>query len=283
MRMLDLEAVQAFVLVADLKSFTRTAEAMATTQSAISLKIKRLEEEIGRRLVERTPRLVRLSSDGARFLERARELIASHKRAVDAFGTVRRRLVVGINHHIVGPDLPLLIRRMNDAEPNVVLELRIGSSRETLADFDAGSIDAAIVLARDHRRDDAEVIFSAPFMWAASRDFDYARGSELRLATQSTPCIIRTMAVETLDQAAIPWTEVFIGGGITTIGAAVSAGLAVAALSRRVAPVDAIDAGVKFGLPALPNRDVIMTTSVSDPPLRAALRNFAAILKASTT
>ena len=48
MRMLDLEAVQAFVLTADLKSFTRAAEAMDSTQSAVSLKIKRLEDTLGR-------------------------------------------------------------------------------------------------------------------------------------------------------------------------------------------------------------------------------------------
>jgi DNA-binding transcriptional LysR family regulator len=63
MKALDIEAVQAFVLTADLKSFTRAAEAMDTTQSAISLKIKRLEDGLGRRLLERTPRLVRLSAD----------------------------------------------------------------------------------------------------------------------------------------------------------------------------------------------------------------------------
>ena len=75
MRMLDLEAVQAFVLTADLKSFTRAAEAMDSTQSAVSLKIKRLEDTLGRRLLERTPRLVRLSQDGSAFLGPARDLV----------------------------------------------------------------------------------------------------------------------------------------------------------------------------------------------------------------
>ncbi|MGC7407493.1 LysR family transcriptional regulator, partial [Pandoraea pneumonica] len=76
MKMLDMEAVQAFVLTTDLKSFTRAAEAMDSTQSAVSLKIKRLEDALGRRLLERTPRLVRLSQDGAAFLVAARELVA---------------------------------------------------------------------------------------------------------------------------------------------------------------------------------------------------------------
>src|SRR6201993_2243675 len=82
MRTLDIEAVQAFVLTADLKSFTRAAEAMDSTQSAVSLKIKRLEDGLGRRLLERTPRMVRLSADGNAFLGPARNLVAAHRGAV---------------------------------------------------------------------------------------------------------------------------------------------------------------------------------------------------------
>jgi hypothetical protein len=71
-RTLDLDAVQAFVLAADLQSFTRAAEALDSTQSAISLKLKKLEQRLGRRLLERTPRLVRLSAEGQQFLPAAR-------------------------------------------------------------------------------------------------------------------------------------------------------------------------------------------------------------------
>ena len=63
---LDIDALRAFVLVADLQSFTRTAQATGTTQSAVSLKLKRLEARLAARLVERTPRLVllELQADG---------------------------------------------------------------------------------------------------------------------------------------------------------------------------------------------------------------------------
>ena len=141
MKALDLEAVQAFVLTADFKSFTRAAEAMDTTQSAVSLKIKRLEEGLGRKLLERTPRQVRLSTDGNAFLEPARHLVAAHHGAVGSFGVEQRRLVVGISHHIVGSELPVLLKRMNDAEPSLVLEMRVSTSREVLDDFDRGTID----------------------------------------------------------------------------------------------------------------------------------------------
>ncbi|MBV9565667.1 MAG: LysR family transcriptional regulator [Bradyrhizobium sp.] len=281
MRALDIEAVQAFVLTADLKSFTRAAEALDTTQSAISLKIKRLEDGLGRRLLERTPRLVRLSADGTAFLEPARSLIAAHHGAVGSFGLERRRLVVGISHHVVGSELPLLLKRMGSAEPALVLELRISTSREVLDDFDRGAVDAAIVLRHDNRRRGGEAILKEAFGWMAAPDFEHRAGEPLRLATQADPCSVRSMAIEALKAAGIGWIEVFVGGGTATTGAAVAAGLAVAALGRRVAPSGTIDVGERFGLPALPSRDVVMHSNVTDRQARNALKTLAATIRAT--
>src|SRR5215831_19928532 len=139
--MLDLDAVKAFVLVANLRSFTRAAEAQGTTQSAVSLKLKRLERHLGRQLVERTPRLVRLSADGAAFLDRARDLLAAHDRAVGGDAVVRR-LSFGISDHAAGPELAILLSRINGYDPNLRLDVRIGASRDILASFDRGELDA---------------------------------------------------------------------------------------------------------------------------------------------
>src|SRR5450756_2016187 len=249
MKTLDLEAVRAFVLVADLNSFTRAAEAMDTTQSAVSLKIKRLEDGLGRRLLERTPRLVRLSAEGAAFLGAARHLVAAHQSALGAFAVEQRRLTVGISHHIVGTELASLLRRMNATDPSLVMELHIDASRNVLEAFDGGALDAAIVLGHDAQRRDGDRLFEEPFGWMAAPDFHRPPGEPLRLATQAEPCSVRAMAVAALDAAGIPWTEVFVGGGVATIGAAISAGLAVAALARRVAPADTMDLGPRLGLP----------------------------------
>ena len=243
MKTLDIEAVQAFVLTADLKSFTRAAEALDTTQSAVSLKIKRLEDGLGRRLLERTPRQVRLSADGTAFLEPARELVAAHHGALGAFGTSQRRLVIGVSHHVVGADLPMLLRRMSEAEPALVLEIRVAASRDVLDAFDRGRLDAAVALQHDSRRLDGETILSESFGWMAAADFEYHPPQPLRLATQAEPCSVRRMAVDALDEAGVAWTEVFVGGGVATIGAAVSAGLAVAALGHRVAPAGTVSDG----------------------------------------
>ena len=281
MKALDIEAVQAFVLTADLKSFTRAAEALDTSQSAVSLKIKRLEDGLGRRLLERTPRLVRLSADGSAFLGPARHLVAAHHGAVGSFGLERRRLAVGISHHIVGAELPLLLKRMGSAEPGLVLEMRVSTSREVLDEFDHGTVDAAIVLRQDNCRRGGETVLEEAFGWMAAPDFEYHPGEPLRLATQAEPCSVRSMAIEALKAAGIAWTEVFVGGGVATTGAAVSAGLAVAALSRRVAPPGTIDVGARFELPRLPSREVVLHSNVTDRRTRSSLKTLAATIRAT--
>lgn len=281
MKALDLDAVAAFVLVAELSSFTLAAEALDATQSAISLRIRRLEEGLGRRLLERTPRRVRLSAEGEAFLPSARALLEAHRRAVDAFAAPRRRLVIGISHHIVGAELPLILRHMKSHMRDVTLELRVATSRDIFDAFERGGVDAAIVVRHDNRRLDGDVLFSEPFGWMASTDFVRPAGEPLPMALQAEPCSVRQMAVETLGRAGIAWYEAFVGGGVMTTGAACAAGLAVAVLARRVAPVGTIDVGASLGLPALPSRDVVLHTAANDAPARQALKMLTAALRAT--
>ena len=270
--MLDAAAVQAFVLVADLASFTRAAAALNSSQAAVSLKIRRLEEALGRRLLDRTPRLVRLSPDGANFLTAARELVAAQQKAIGAFTQEQRRIVVSISHHIVGADLTTLLQHLHRSDPGLVVEVRITTSAEALASIDDGSADCAIVLNHDGKRRGGEVLFKEEFRWTATPDFDLAPGAVLPLATQAAPCNVRKMVVDALDRAGIRWSEVFVGGGAQTIGAAVRAGLAVAALARRVAPLGTVDVGRRLGLPPLPAREVVLLSGTGNAAKRQAIK-----------
>ena len=277
MRALDLDAVNAFVLVADLHSFTRAAEAQGTTQSAISLKLKRLEGHLGRRLIERTPRLVRLSADGAAFLERARDLLAAHERAVSGDAIVHR-LSFGISDHAAGPELPALLARINGFDPHLRLDVRIGASREVLASFDRGELDAAIARREGDRRD-GEVLLRDQLAWFAAPGYRHIVGEPLRLITLSSSCGVRALAVRALDAAQIPWVETFVGGGVAAVVAAVISGLGIAPLARRVAPAGAVDVGASISLPSLPASDVVLHSRVSDPRLSGALRVLAAAFR----
>jgi DNA-binding transcriptional LysR family regulator len=115
----------------------------------------------------------------------------------------------------------------------------------------------------------------------AAPDFDHHAGEPLRLAAQAAPCSVRSLAIDALNAAGVAWTEVFVGGGIATTGAAVSAGLAVAALGRRVAPLGTIDVGPRFALPPLPTRDVVLHVNARDRQAKNSLKTLAAAIRAT--
>lgn len=263
MRQIDPEAVQAFVLVADLKSFTRAARALNTTQSAVSLKISRLEQRLDRRLFERTPRLVRLTSAGEAFLVRARALADSYRRVVETFDQRPGSFVLGISHHIICDDLPELLKNVRALPGDLVLDLRIAGTRVLLDSYDAGELDAVILLKHDESRRLGEVVLTEHFQWMASPDFSLKRNMPIPLILQREPCQLRAMAISTLEKDGLAWREAFLGTGVSSISAAAVAGLGIALVARRVAPSSLVDVGEKFDLPKPPSRPVILHSNLT--------------------
>ncbi len=267
---LEVDAVRTFLMVADHKSFTRAAEVLGTTQGAVSVKLKRLEDRLGTRLIERTPRNVRLSARGEVFLPAAREFLAAHERALAGLNAPRRRFRLGIAGHVMGPEVPVLLAKLKALDPALTVEVLLDNSRALLEGYEGGTLDAVIIRSDDDRRD-GEVLGPEHFGWFASPDFEHRAGQPLRLAATSPCCAVRDVATRLLDRASIPWEEVFVGG-TTAIAAALSAGLAVSAFPRRLAPSDVIDVGASLGLPPLPSLAIVLHSSLSDPKSRETLR-----------
>jgi DNA-binding transcriptional LysR family regulator len=253
LKTLDLDAVQTFALVATLANFTRVAEVTGTTQSAVSLKLKRLETFLGRRLVERTPRSVRLTIDGEAFLAHAKNLLEANERALAITPSASYRIRLGVSDHAAGQELPTLLARLHAADPALTLAVSIGLSNELLDAFDKGEFDGVIVRQERSRRG-GESLADDAFAWFA-------------------------LAIRALDSARIPWCETFIGGGVAAVTAAVNAGLAVAVLARRVAPAGCIDVSRTFKLPRLPRTRVMLHSRVSDARGKAAMRVLSAVFR----
>ncbi|HUH60713.1 MAG TPA: LysR family transcriptional regulator [Candidimonas sp.] len=279
-RPLDLDAVQAFIRIAELGSFTHAAEAMHTTQAAVSLKLKRLEERLGCRLVERTPRYVELSAQGAAFLEHARKLLEVHEGALSVFAGSRQRITIGISDHVAGPELPAVIARMTAQDPQLLIEIRIASSGDLLQSFDRRELDAVIV--RLHMgRSDGEILIEEKMGWFAAPSWQHRADEPLPIATLAEPCGVRVMAGQLLDAAGVPWRESFVGGGVAAVAAAVMAGLGVAALAPRMLPLGAVNIGAKLGLPELPRLPVLLHSRVKSGRPRDALAALSAAFRSA--
>ena len=278
MTALDIPTVEAFLLVAELQNFTRAAEALGTTQAAVSMKLQRLETLLEKRLVERSPRAVRLTADGFAFLPAARALMQAHDRALSGEREVPQQLSLGISDHASGPELVPLLERLHAVSSQLALAVTIGFSRELLDAYDAGQLDALIVRQEGSRRG-GEKLTEDEFGWFAARRFAWRHGEKLQVATLAPPCDVRAIALRALDKAGIGWRESFVGGGVTAVAAAALAGLAVAPLARRIAPAGLIDIGPAHGLPRLGTSKVMLRSNVSDPTKLAALRALAATFR----
>ena len=279
-RPLDLDAVEAFTRIAEMGSFTLAADAMRTTQAAVSLKLKRLEERLGCRLIERTPRHVQLSASGDAFLEHARELLSAHDRALAALTRVRQRLALGLSDHVAGPELPALIARMNAQDPQLLIEIRIGSSGDLLQAYDRRELDAIVV--RLHAgRSDGKLVAEEQLGWFAAPHWQHRSGEPLALATLALPCGVRALSTRLLDDAGVRWTEAFVGGGVAAVAAAVMAGLGVAALAPRMLPFGAVEVGARLGLPELPRLPVLLHTRLRNSRARDALAALSAAFRSA--
>src|SRR3954453_88134 len=90
--MLDTDQLRSFLAIVDHGSFTRAAERVNKTQSAVSMHIRRLEEQLGRQLFLKQGRGVRLSEDGEKLVDYARQMLQIEAAAV---ASVSRRALAG--------------------------------------------------------------------------------------------------------------------------------------------------------------------------------------------
>ncbi|MGY2491311.1 LysR family transcriptional regulator [Cupriavidus sp. CP313] len=135
---MDLSSVEAFVRVAEAKSFTEAARAMGLTSSGVSRAVSRLEGQTGVLLLNRTTRNVGLTAEGAAFFERCRGILAGLKRAeVELLesangptGKLRISAPVSYGRSILVPMMP----RFQRLHPKIIVETRLSDGIVDLAD-----------------------------------------------------------------------------------------------------------------------------------------------------
>jgi DNA-binding transcriptional LysR family regulator len=141
---LDLRLVRSFTVVAEHRHFGRAAAELHLTQSSLSRQIIRLEQQVGARLLDRTPQGTRLTEAGEAFLPLAADVLRSAAAAVARTRSIARpsRITVGYTGNlIVTPAVRALRHRHPDADVRA-LHLRWDDARAALLDH---RVDAAVV------------------------------------------------------------------------------------------------------------------------------------------
>jgi DNA-binding transcriptional LysR family regulator len=275
--MLDLESVRLFVLAVDYGNLTRAAEAAGTVQPVVSQRIKALETMLGHKLLDRSPRFVRLTEAGARFIDRARALMAAHAAAMALGDEQPLQITLGVSDHALGTSFDAVLRRVQSVlPPQTAITLRLGQSLEIRGLYERGDIDLAIVR-RESASAEGEVLGEDALDWRAPAGWIRPDGP-LPLITLPPPCGVRAVALKVLDRAGLPWREAFVGGSCLALTTALRAGLGVAPLGRLVAGSLPGLVSVR-ALPALPISQIVMLARTPSASHAAAARALAASVR----
>ncbi|WP_426956127.1 LysR substrate-binding domain-containing protein [Muricoccus radiodurans] len=244
---LDLDLLRCFVQVAERGGFTAAAPALGLTQSAISLKIRRLEDLLGKRVLDRTSRSVALTPQGETLLAYARRMIALNEEAVRRLVAppVTGRLRLGVADHFVPRSLAPLLARFARLHPGIRLEVEVGRSHELRRAQEAGALDLVLGKRRDGEAEGV-VLWSEPVIWAAAPGWDAPPDRPLPLAMLPAGCMFRDRALAALARAGMAFEIVYTSASLLGVAAAAQAGLGVTVIGASGLP----DGLVPF--PALP-------------------------------
>jgi DNA-binding transcriptional LysR family regulator len=246
---LDIDLLRSFATVAERGGFTAAGQALGLTQSAISLKIKRLEEIVRRRVFDRTSRKLSLTREGEVLLAYARRLLSLNDEAVRRMITppVSGRLRLGVADHFVPQHLAPILARFARTYPDVRLEVEVGRSHELRAAQRSGALDLVIGKRRDNETDGTP-IWTETLAWVAAPDWAPPQDRPMPLAMLPAGCMFRDRALSTLARADLPAEIVYASASLLGVIAAAQAGLAVTVLGRSSLPPGLVEVA---SLPAL--------------------------------
>src|SRR5687767_4164806 len=254
---LDSDLLRCFVAVADARGFTAAGEMIGLTQSGISVRIRNLEDRLGRRLFDRTSRQVNLTEDGEVLLSYARRMVDLNDEAIGRLtgGQTQGRLRVGLADYVTPRLVPQLLGRFNRLYPGITMEMRTGLSMDLLPGYEQGELDV-VIAGRGMVFKDGGLLYRDALVWAAAPGFQLRLDRPVPLATLPPHCTHRGISLEALDRAGIPWQIVYMSSSTAGLQAAVQGGLGIAMVPKSAVIPELRILGEEQGLPPLPDFEI---------------------------
>lgn len=250
---LDLDQLRTFVAIADSGSFTRAGDAVAKTQSAVSMQMRRLEERIGRPIFVRDGRQSKLTEEGEKLLGYARRMVRLSDEALAAFddNELIGRVRLGTPDDYADRFLPEILARFRRSNPRVEVVVDCQPTEHLSTMIREGNLDLAIIT---YCRGGGmgEVIREEPLLWVGSAQHGCEYQDPLPLALGRPTCDWRRTALDALGKAGRAHQVLYTSWSATAIAASVMTGLAIT-----VMPESALRPGMRVlgeadGFPRLP-------------------------------
>lgn len=278
---LDLDLVRCFLAVAESGGFTAAARRLNLTQSAVSLKVQRLESLLGHPVFVRTSRSVNLSAEGEIVEAYGRRLLATSREMVERVrGTAESgSLRLGVLHQFGQQRLPELLAEFRRAHPKVGLEVEVGMTAELLSLMDEGRYDMVIgaaAAALPGKYQEEPLLAKEPVAWVRSaKSAIDLRANPLPLVFFPAPCGFRRAALEALEKQGRTWQVVYSSASLSSIQAAVLADLGIGVLGKSSMLPGMRVLGKSSALPGFPDLSIVLYRRSSQAtPLETSLALF---------
>lgn len=250
-QILETGLLRSFVIAVQTGSINRAAVALGQTQPAISQQLRRLETDIGRRLLNRSTAGVSLTRAGEELLPYAERILSLCAQALTESGrALTGQCGIGMLEDLAASHLPQALADLARMHPGATLEVLTASTSAMRTAYDAGHVQLVLDTVADLP---ARPRWTAhrPLVWGIGQGVDVS-ADPLPVVLFSNPCSWRTTAIETLQRANWRWHVTFQSNSLLGVLAALRAGLGVAALMPANLPPDIAwhDTGL---LPALPD------------------------------
>ena len=271
---IDTITVHCFLAVAETGSFTRAAERVGRTQSAVSQQIAKLERLLGKRVVERG-RVLSLTAAGETFLGYARQIYALHREALDRFrepeleGEVR----FGLPEDFASVFLSDVLADFTHIHPRILLNIECDLTLNLYSRFRQNEFD--LVLVKMNRPEDFPHgidVWSEPLEWVGDPNL-IDRSKPIPLVLSPQPCVYRARALKSLDALGWKWRLVLSSPSYAGTIAAVKANMGITVLPRAMIP-QGLEAMRQQVLPDLSDIHVSLLKRKLHDPATNSLEDF---------
>ncbi len=254
---LDVDLLKTFLAIADTGSFTKAAEEVHKTQSAISMQMKRLEELLGVPLFAKDGRMSRFTPDGERLVDYARRIVSFNDEVVSVFtkpeltGTIR----FGTPDDYAEKFLPEILARFARTHPLITVNVDCRGSSELFARVKRSEIDLALVT---HGCDIVtdEPVRREQLVWVTSMRHCAHMAEVVPLAVSHSGCEWRGKVLKSLDMQGRKYRVAYSTPNSNAVNAAVMQGLAVGAMPELCVRPGMRILTEKDGFPALGSFDI---------------------------
>jgi DNA-binding transcriptional LysR family regulator len=268
----DIQALRMIVIGAELGSFARAAARLNRSQSAVSMQLKKLEEQTGKALFRRSGRGLVPTEAGDALLAYARRIIALNDEAAASLGAAPAATVrLGLPQDFAEDVLPDVILRFAKKWPLVQVEAHIGRNYALWQDVESGRLDVAISFVAPGAQGQGAALGALPQLWLGGKK--PAGNGAVPLALFDHPCLFRQHALQALETNGPEHRLALTTPSLPGIWAALRSGLGITVRTPHRLPAGIADVRKQFGLPALPRIDVRLFAGSALSPAAADLRD----------